>query len=350
MTESLCPVVRISRLSPIPEADEIESARVFGCDVIVPKGGYSVGDLAIYVPPEMVLPERLAESLKGAAKLFGKHRNRTRPHKLRGAFSEGILIGPIPHGIEGADAAQALGITKYEPPVPKTWRGECVHVPGFTIPYDIRSARRFYRIMRPGEIIELTEKLHGTFCAVGYFSHLNSCDLIGGDTVVYSKGLGMTGHTLKADNRDNLYVSTATNLMLRERIKAAFNGRPATIFGEIYGADIQDLGYGRAVPDFALFDIYLGLPGKGHWLDRNELAHISREVAGMVPVLYRGPLEGDILKEWASGPTVAGAGTHLSEGVVMRPARDRIDQKLGRVALKYVSPEYLSRANGTEFQ
>jgi RNA ligase (TIGR02306 family) len=350
MSDFSCPVVRVAAVRPIPEADEIEHATVFGCEIIVPRHRYAVGDLAIYVPSDAVLPLDLAASLKGISKLFGSQRNRTRPFALRGALSEGILIGPLPCGTVGQDAGAALGITKYEPPVPKEWRGDCIYLPSLTVAYDIRSARRYHQIMREGEEVELTEKIHGTFCAIGYMPALANDNLLGGDTLVYSKGLGMTGHALKADNDQNLYLRTAVDLMLRDRLRAAFNNRPATIFGEIYGADIQDLGYGKSTPTFALFDIYLGLPGAGHWLDRDQLAHISGEIAPTVPTLYRGPLEQNIVRELASTPTLAGRGLHLSEGVVIRPMRDRQDRRIGRAILKYVSPEYLTRTNGTEFQ
>lgn len=350
MSNFSCPVVRIASLRPIVGADEIVQARVFGYDVIVPCGRYQVGDLAVYVPPDAVLPERLADSLRGHAKLFGKRSNRTRPYRLRGAVSEGILIGPLLGGIEGADAAAALGITKYEPPVPKAWRGDCVYAPELTIHYDIESAKRFNAVLHPGEPIDLTEKIHGTLCAVGVFPGIKHPDLIGGDTAVYSKGLSRTGHVLRADNSDNLYVRITVEMMLRNAIMAAFRGRPATVFGEIYGRGIQDLDYHRDDPSFALFDIYLGRPGVGHWLNRAELSHIAGEIAPPVPVLYRGPLTENCVSHAIALKTVMGAGSHLAEGVVIRPLRERIDRRIGRVVLKHVSPEYLARSGGTEYQ
>jgi RNA ligase (TIGR02306 family) len=349
MTAFSCPIIRIGSVAAIPGASEIEHARVFACDVIVPKGRFKAGDLAIYVPPDTVLPPRLVESLKGEAKLFGERRNRTKPFRLMGAFSEGLLIGPLMGGSEGEDAAQALGAVKYEPPVPRAWRGTCVHLPHLTISYDIESARRHPNVFQQGEQIELSEKLHGTLCAVGYAPGINHPDLMGGDTLIYSKGLGRTGHTLKATNDENLYVRTAIDLLLRERIKDAFNGRPATVFGEIYGEGVQDLGYGKATSAFAVFDVYLGISGRGHWLSRAELTHICGEIAPLVPVLYQGPLRDGIIRRWASGRTVAGHGRHLAEGVVIRPLRDRDDPRIGRAILKYVSPEYLTRQSGTEF-
>jgi RNA ligase (TIGR02306 family) len=195
-----------------------------------------------------------------------------------------------------------------------------------------------------------TEKLHGTMCAVSYQPGLGCGDVEEGDTLVYSKDLARTGHALKASNETNLYLNTARGMMMRERLRRAFNGRPATVFGEIYGATIQDLGYGRATPSFAAFDIYLGRPGAGHWLSRPEFNRIVGEVAPAVPTLYAGPLQGATLKKLASGATVAGNMAHIREGVVVRTVSDRNVYGFGRAVLKYVSPEYMTRRGGTEFQ
>jgi RNA ligase (TIGR02306 family) len=264
---------------------------------------------------------------------------------------EGTLLGPLPCGVVGDDASRILGVTKYEPPVPLAWRGECVHLPGWTVPYDIRSARRHPGVIGIGEPVEITEKLHGTMCAVGYFKDVCIADtlLIGGDTIVYSKGLGETGHVLKASNQGNLYIRAAIDHGLRERLRAAFNGRPATAFGEIYGKGVQDLAYGKGAPSFALFDIYLGVPGRGRWLNRKEFGSVSGEIAATAPALYAGPLRAGIVQQLASGSTVAGNMAHLREGIVIRPAEERNHPRIGRTILKYVSHEYLTRACGTEF-
>lgn len=349
MDDFSCPVVRIETVSSIEDADEIELARFVDIDVIVPRGRYHIGDMAIYLPPDAVLPGVLASSLRGHAKLFGERRNRVRPYRLRGAFSEGILIGPIPCGRVGEDAAPALGIKKYEAPVPMAWRGECLHTPGMTIEYDIRNARRYPRTFLQGEQVDITEKLHGTMCAVGYMARIDGRDLPGG-ALVYSKGLARTGHVLKSGNETNPYVKTAMDAMLPQRIKAAFNGRPATVFGEIYGANIQDLSYGKSNPEFALFDVYLGNPGMGRWLDREEFDAVAGEIAPTAPTLYRGLLQENTLRDLGSGATVAGNGVHIREGIVVRPAKEREGPRSRRPIMKYVSPEYLTRANGTEFQ
>lgn len=67
-----------------------------------------------------------------------------------------------------------------------------------------------------------------------------------------------------------------------------------------------------------------------------------------VPVLYSGPFSRDVLLALTDGSTTLGAG-HIREGVVVTPISERYDNRIGRVALKNVSGDYLTRKNGTEF-
>jgi RNA ligase (TIGR02306 family) len=71
-----------------------------------------------------------------------------------------------------------------------------------------------------------------------------------------------------------------------------------------------------------------------------------------VPRLYEGPFDIDRVLEWATGrETVSGRGLHLREGVVVRPAEERHSPVTGgRAIAKAVSPAYLTRKGGTEFE
>ncbi len=54
------------------------------------------------------------------------------------------------------------------------------------------------------------------------------------------------------------------------------------------------------------------------------------------------------LTEQTDGATALG-GKHLREGVVVRPATERDSAEFGRVILKSVSGNYLTRKGGTEY-
>ena len=123
------------------------------------------------------------------------------------------------------------------------------------------------------------------------------------------------------------------------------------LLGEIYGKGVQDLTYGTTEPEFRLFDIYVGEPGKGRYLDYDEKVRVCTDYnIPMVPLIYRGPFSKDKILEWTDGKeTVSGRKLHIREGVVIRPVKERNDSKLGRVMLKSVSTDYLFRKNATEF-
>jgi hypothetical protein len=54
--------------------------------------------------------------------------------------------------------------------------------------------------------------------------------------------------------------------------------------------------------------------------------------------------------EHTDGRTVVGSGAHLREGVVIVPLAERRDDQIGRVILKSVSGDYLTRkGEATEF-
>jgi len=348
-----CPICRVSAIEPVTGADKIDLAAVMGFNVIVERGRFRAGDLAIFIPPDAMLPRGLADSLKGTTKLFGERKNRTRAYKLRGVVNEGVLVGPLPAGKEGTDAAVTLGIVKYEPRLPKRMRGECVRLPSLTIAFDLENWRRHPGIVLEGELVEISEKIHGTFCGVSVVPNLNNGALYRGDTLIYSKGLGQRGFVIKDSepNAENLYLKAVKRLGLRERIISAFGYTvQATIFGELYGSGVQDLCYGEAEPQFGLFDVYLGAPKQGRFLNGNELDLLRDSIGPRVPILYRGPFEKPMMREFASGESVIGNGANIREGVVVRSCADRWHPKIGRVILKYVSPEYLARSGGTEYQ
>ena len=63
-----------------------------------------------------------------------------------------------------------------------------------------------------------------------------------------------------------------------------------------------------------------------------------------VPTLYEGPFERERALGLANGrETVSGTGAHLREGIVIRPQTPREDEEIGRVVLKHVSGDYLTR-------
>lgn len=249
---------------------------------------------------------------------------------------------------EGTDFAELLGITKWVPPVPTTMSGDVEPAPGLLPWVDIENVQRYPGIFEPGEPVVLTEKVHGTACLLTHFAEE-------GRVHVSSKGFGAKNLALKEDPR-NLYWRAVrahgvpdAAARLAERLGATRVG----IFGEVYGAGVQDLAYGANGRSeelgYAVFDVSAEIDGRVRWLDAAEV--LGEELA-LVPRLYAGPYDIATVLELASGrETVSGRGLHLREGVVIRSATERYSPVTGgRAIAKAVSPAYLTRKGGTEYE
>ncbi|WP_055612230.1 RNA ligase (ATP) [Streptomyces phaeochromogenes] len=339
-----------------PNADALELAQVGLYRAVVAKGVYRTGETAVYIPEQSVLPEELIEELGLTGRLAGSRSDRVKAVRLRGELSQGIVC--LPKALAGVDLARAaadgtdfaerLGITKWVPPIPPTMDGEVEPAPDLLPWVDIENIQRYPDIFAPGEDVVLTEKLHGSACLLTYFAE-------DGRVQVSSKGFGGKYLALTEDPR-NLYWRAvhghgvaAAAARLAERLGA----RRVGVFGEVYGAGVQDLTYGadgrRETLGYAVFDVSAEIDGEVRWLDATEL--LTGELP-LVPRLYEGPYDIGRVLEFASGrETVSGQGLHLREGVVIRPATERYSPVTGgRAVAKAVSPAYLTRKGGTEYE
>lgn len=376
-------VVRIAQpVEHHPDADRLSLVRIGGYVCIAAKlddgsHRYTEGDLVVYVPEGAVVPEWLLkkgfwDEKTGKGILAGKAGDRVKAKKLRGVFSQGILFPvetnypdglPYGRGVvtndkgeehfvnDGTDLAAFLGITKYEPPIPQSMAGEVAAMFGAPIKYDFESIQKVTDLFDAGEEVEATEKLHGTFCQIGYVPGLNHPDaFLDGNLYVASKGLGAQGLAFKNNeaNDRNVYVRALNAVIDRLgpflRDAAQAEGLPVRLFGEIFGLGIQDLHYGFKQAALRLFDIRIG----DRWLTPDEVANLAESMGlERVPVLYRGPFDLAALEAVRDGKDTL-SGSHVREGIVIRSAREAAHPLHGRKIGKWVSPDYLLRANGTE--
>jgi RNA ligase (TIGR02306 family) len=339
-----------------PNADALELAQVGLYRAVVAKGAFRTGELALYIPEQSVLPAGLIEELGLTGRLAGSKADRVRAVRLRGELSQGIVCRPrAVAGVDlagaaerGEDFAEVLGIVKWTPPIPTAMNGEVERAPDLLPWVDIENLKRFPGVFEPGEPVVLTEKLHGSCCLVTYHAAT-------GEVQVSSKGIGAQGLALVEDER-NLYWRAvrahgipAVAARLAERLGAERVG----IFGEVFGAGVQDLTYGESgrteLPGYAVFDVSAVLGGQLRWLDAAAL--LAGELP-LVPELWRGPFDAELVLELAEGrETVSGRALHLREGVVVRPVTERWSPLLGaRAIAKVVSGAYLTRKGGTEFE
>lgn len=339
-----------------PNADALELAQVGLYRAVVAKGAYRSGEFAIYIPEQAVLPEELIAELGLTGRLAGATANRVRAVRLRGELSQGIVCRPA--ALAGTDLARAaaddedfaarLGIVKWVPPVPVSMSGEVESAPDLLPWTDIENLKRHPDIFTAGDLVTVTEKLHGSACCMSYYVH--------SDTVhVTSKGLGAQRLAL-TESAGNLYWRAVRGHGLPE-IAAALARRLGAarigIYGEVYGKGVQDLGYGTdaraAGPAYAAFDVCADVDGQVRWLDPAAL--LDGQVP-LVPRLFEGPFDLPGVLALAQGTeTVSGRGLHVREGVVVRTAEDRYSPVLGgRAIAKVIGDAYLTRKGGTEYE
>lgn len=137
-TRKLASIKPITHLKPIEGADAIECAIVDGgWPVVVKKGDYKVGDVAIYMEIDCWIPHELAPFLsKGQEprEYNGVKGERLRTVKLRGQISQGLLLPtsildvlglwPLAGDPVGHDLTVQLGIQKWEAPEPACLSGQ----------------------------------------------------------------------------------------------------------------------------------------------------------------------------------------------------------------------------------
>lgn len=386
------PVIRIEQVLPHPNADKLEIVPIEGYQAVVAKGQFKVGDLAYYVPPDSIVPDTAEFAfLWGNATYEGgtpERKRRIGAKKLRGEWSEGVLM-PVDVVIscgeygnevtarlsklnatmvvkEGADVAEFVGITHYNPPEPgestpagsnegnskkrhwpRTWTGWIALIKswlrgekregGISLPtYDVEAYKKWVKIFEPGELVYVTEKIHGSNARFTYRE-----SVLGGKFYVGSRNLWKAEGSTCAWRRavkDNPWIETWC------RQHPGYS-----LYGEITPTQKNyDYASGDKIK-FFLFDVRLP---DGKWAEIYDPIFASREsrdalqeefLNSTVPWLYSGPwVEADIKKFVDGSSSVPGA-KHIREGIVIKAVPERTVRNLGRVQLKIVSNEFLSK-------
>jgi RNA ligase (TIGR02306 family) len=272
----LASVVKIVDIQPIVGADAIMVASVKGWKVVVKKDEYKVGDLAVYYEIDSFLPVRPQFEFlrKSSFKRMGSTEGfRLKTIKLRGQISQGLLT-PIPADIsdpkEGDDLTEALGIVKYEPPIPAQLAGKIKGTfPSFIPKTDeirIQNFESEVGFSPVGERAYVTEKLDGTSF-----------------TCYFNNGVfGVCGRNWElSETDDNSLWRMAKVLELKDKMTK--HGKNIALQGELVGAGINGNLYGMSDHKLYFFTGYDIDKGRRMFFDELEWVLFGLQLQ-MVPV------------------------------------------------------------------
>ncbi len=341
MAECIVEVCRIERVFAHPNADALELAHIKGWQCVVPIGKYREGDLVTYIPIDSMIPLEHADrwgitrylSVKSASADMEMPvpAGRVRCARLRGEPSFGVIVD-LEDGswAEGQDVKAHYGIFKYVPPVKPTAGDAEPDHPLFVAYTDVENLRNFPDVFGDGEKVLVTEKIHGTNCRVG---------LVEGEVMAGSMSVRRKRPERAEQTACSTYWFPWTLPSVRRLVEhLGARHRQLILFGEVYGSKVQDLHYGcKGRFGYRAFDIL----ADGKYLDADAFSSACAEYGvEAVPVLYRGAYSLEKVRELSEGATTLADG-HIREGVVVKPVRDRVNPKIGRVVLKYIGDPYL---------
>lgn len=249
----LASIAEITYIKPIEGADAIECAIVNGgWPVVVKKGEYQVGDVAIYLEIDSWVPHELAPFLsKGQEprEYNGVKGERLRTVKLRGQISQGLLL-PIDLTFfrdPGTNVTETLGIQKWEPPIPAqlqgTMKGNFPHFIPKTDQERCQNLRKEIFEEHKGETYEVTTKLDGSSMTV-YVKD--------GEIGVCSRNIDLK------ETECNSFWKAAREQNIVEALAriSEDKGEEYAIQGELIGEGIQGNPEKLKGQRFYLFDIY----------------------------------------------------------------------------------------------
>ena len=364
-----CPVVRIAKIDSVPKSDALDITTVFETPCIVRRGQLKVGDLAVYIPVESLVPMDRPQ-FQGLGIKTDKALLRVKAVRLRGTYSEGLLV-PIPEVAfdkggflqEGRDMAEAWGITKYEEPeLPISVNGK-VTQQARELPwapkYNVESILKNRDAIPEGVGVQVTEKIHGCngrFVFDGNQLHVGSHNVwkkpmyLAKDPSsrlsrwwlafqLFVNKFFLNAFKLELTN-DDVWWKTAERLDLKNKL---YNFPMYVFYGEVFGK-VQDLQYGVEGTSFRVFDIYNA--NTKEWERPSAVEDICAKLGlEHIPVLYSGPYLKDTVDVMRSGKSTLHDGT-IREGIVIK----LLDNKGRNSAMKYVSEQYKLRAGGSEFK
>lgn len=314
--------VKLGRVGRHPNADSLEISTIFNYTVIFKENQFKEGDLVCFVPPDTVMPATPEYDWLGERRLV-------RAKKLRGIQSFGLVLKAPEGAVEGADYAEHFGAKHYEPQMQAAnTGGEAERPPqGYAPVYDVDSGRRYAHVFEEGETVILTEKIHG---ANGRFKFDSTQDKMycGSKT------------EWKRQNDANLWWRALASCPEVEKMCRENPGW--VVYGEVAGQVQKGFDYGvpKGESRIFVFDIMVG----NSWMPYNELVEVCDKYGvRRPPLVAKLPFDLEAVCNAAEGPSLVPGAKHYREGVVVHPERERSSLEIGRIKVKFISPQYLNK-------
>lgn len=354
----------IKALENHPNADRLELATILGWQCVVQKGALKVGDKVVYFPIDSILPQDIEEKIFGPDSKVKLTKSRVKTIKLRGAISQGLAVPLTVFGLKasipvGEDLTEAFKVKKYEPPAKDlpahmgVKKEKALENPNFHKYGGIENFKNYPDVFKDEELVEITEKIHGTHFRCGYvktvantlwkkilkfFGKLPEYEFVYG-----SNNVQLQHRWLNSTYYDtNVYAKITMQYNLKDILKPG-----EVLHGEIYGSGIQK-GYTYGCKEGEHKLVVFDIKKDGEYLGTRDFQEFvqSRNLPS-VPVLYNGPFSKTHAKSLTVGNSVLEPTQKTREGVVIKPI---LNEKclMGRKMLKLISDEYLLGDN-TDF-
>lgn len=333
-------VVRITEIQDHPDADRLSLVQIWGYTCAIRKGQFNIGDLVAFVEPDYNVPLDRPEFSFLQKPGHTKTRHRIAVQRLRGIYSQGLLVAAPEGSKEGDNVITELGIERWEPDPEILVRNAFAESgPDIVAPrYDLENYKKFKSLLVEGENCIITVKLNGTNSRFLWHKDRMFC----GSHNQWKKKSGEVLLDGKIVPNNAWWSALEQNPWIEEYCRA----HPDTIvYGECFGPNIQKHFHYGVAPGRVAFRVFDILTPDRHWVNNFEFLGDIHSPLEFVPVLHVGPYHPEFLEKLAEAPETfngvsLGKNPHVREGVVIKVKDERYDPSIGRVALKYVSNQY----------
>ena len=347
----IVPVIEI-KFDRHPNADALSLVHIDDYVCCVKTSDWKEGQLAAWLPPDSEVDVKRPEFS------FLGNKSRIKVKKLRGIVSYGLLV-PAPEGSKvGDNVADILGVSHYELKIKEenTTSGEVAKAPPGVYPkYDVDAYLKYGRkVFIEGELVYLSEKLNGSNSKYVYKDGIHCGSRTEFKKEYPEKSKVTLEHLLKQFNGDevkanNVYQRIQNSAPKKNLWWAILDNTPSiktyceknpgfTLYGEVFG-HVGGYPYSGRGAQFAAFDI---LKPDCTWMDFPEFLKIVKEYQiPYAPIIHEAiPFHFEEMLQFAEGNSLIPGANHIREGCVIGSVVERWDDRLGRVKLKIINPEY----------